>query len=119
MRSIVFATTLRRAACAPCAPFRLLATSSEHATPPEALADEGAGTVEEDALRLRRAAQLRTFLETRLGSERASLVRLLSRHRVACPGGQEGAHALLESLLVWKAAGVATAGEGGAEKGSA
>jgi hypothetical protein len=46
---------------------------------------------------------VRAFLDDRLGRERASLVRILGSHGVACKGGKEEATALLEALLKWKA----------------
>jgi hypothetical protein len=57
------------------------------------------------ALAARRAAALRAWAASRLGAERAALATLLGAHGVLCRGGADGARALMDELLAWKAEG--------------
>lgn len=67
---------------------------------------------DKEELQQRQAAALRRWLDTRLGHDRAALVRLLASHGAVCKGGPEEAKRLIDALLVWKADG-AVAGVGG------
>lgn len=77
---------------------------------------DSALTAEAEAeLNARRKQVVKGYLDAQLGVERASLVRILGSHGAVCKGGAEQAHALMDALLAWKAAGPAPESSTGRE----
>ena len=77
----------------------------------ESLVEEDSEPATEDDLARRRAAAVRHTLKQEMGTERASLTKLLAKHGVRIAGGVDEANALMDELLRWKSEGVVS-GEG-------